>query len=265
MYPFERFTERAKKTLTLAQEEAERSNHSYIGTEHLLLAILRNQDGVGYRVLEVLGVRIEVVRETIESVLGRNEKITIQQVVPTSRVKKVIELSFEEARRMGHDYVGTEHLLLGLMIEGEGIAARVLSDLGVTEAKVRDEVERQLRSGAVPEPTSRLPVPRPAAAPLVSELETLEALLATPPVAELLRARGLDVDQLIGQLQSPPEVVVNLRHHLSSLTDRLDRAVKEADYERATQFQRARAGMAETLRQAEQTWLNELTRPPDST
>ncbi len=265
MYPFERFTERAKKTLTLAQEEAERSRHSYIGTEHLLLGILRNQDGMGYRVLELFGVRIEVVRETIESVLGRNERITGQQILPTSRVKKVIELSFEEARRMRHDYVGTEHLLLGLMIEGEGIAARVLSDLGVTEAKIRDEVEHQLTSGAVPEAIVGPRMSRPTNAPPISQLETLQSLLANPLLSTLLRARGLGVEGLIGQLESPPEVVISLRLQLSSLSSQLDRAVKEADYERAAQFERARAEVAATLRQAEQEWLNELTRPPDST
>src|SRR5258707_5841377 len=148
MYPFERFTEDAKKTLTLAQEEAERSHHSYIGTEHLLLGILRNQDGLGYRVLDALDVRIEVVRNTIESVLGPNERIIIQQIIPTSRVKKVIELSFEEARRIGHNYVGTEHLLLGLLIEGEGIAAHVLEDLGATLEKIRSEIERLLHDSS---------------------------------------------------------------------------------------------------------------------
>ena len=122
LYPFERFTERAKKVLTLAQEEAERSHHSYIGTEHLLLGLLREGEGLAAKVLNNLGVEINKVRSTIESVLGRNERIIIQQIIPTSRVKKVIEISFEEARRMGHNYVGTEHLLLGLLIEGEGIA-----------------------------------------------------------------------------------------------------------------------------------------------
>src|SRR5438132_335944 len=125
MYPFERFTERAKKVLTLAQEEAERSHHSYIGTEHLLLGLLREGEGLAAKVLNNLGVEIGKVRQTIESVLGRNERIIIQQIIPTSRVKKVIEISFEEARRMGHNYVGTEHLLLGLLIEGEGLAQQI--------------------------------------------------------------------------------------------------------------------------------------------
>jgi ATP-dependent Clp protease ATP-binding subunit ClpA len=142
VYPFERFTERAKKVLTLAQEEAERSHHSYIGTEHLLLGLLREHDGLAAHVLANLGVDIEGVRTVIESVLGRNEGIVIQQIIPTSRVKKVIEISFEEARRMGHDHVGTEHVLLGLMLEGDGIAAHVLQDLGATLDKVRVEIER---------------------------------------------------------------------------------------------------------------------------
>jgi len=141
LYPFERFTERAKKVLTLAQEEAERSHHSYIGTEHLLLGLLREGEGLAAKVLNNLGVEINKVRATIESVLGRNERIIIQQIIPTSRVKKVIEISFEEARRMGNNYVGTEHLLLGLLIEGEGIAAHVLEDLGANLEKVRGEID----------------------------------------------------------------------------------------------------------------------------
>lgn len=142
VYPFERFTQRSKNVLSLAQEEAERSHHSYIGTEHLLLGLLREHDGLAARVLANLGIEIDAVREAVKSVLGRNERIIVQQIIPTSRVKKVIELSFEEARRMGHNYVGTEHVLLGLMMEGEGIAAHVLLDLGATLDKVRAEIGR---------------------------------------------------------------------------------------------------------------------------
>jgi len=142
VYPFEKFTERAKKVLTLAQEEAERSHHSYIGTEHLLLGLLREGEGLAAHVLANLGVDIDGVRKVLESVVGQNERIVIQQIIPTSRVKQVIELSFKESRRMGHNYVGTEHVLLGLMMEGEGIAARVLQNLGVTLEKVRAEIER---------------------------------------------------------------------------------------------------------------------------
>jgi ATP-dependent Clp protease ATP-binding subunit ClpC len=145
VYPFERFTEKAKKVLTLAQDEAEKSHHSYIGTEHLLLGLLREGDGLAAKVLANLGVEIDKVRTTIESVLGRNERIIVQQIIPTSRVKKVIEIAFEEAKRMNNTYVGTEHLLLGLLIEGEGIAAHVLEDLGANLEKVRQELDSQLR------------------------------------------------------------------------------------------------------------------------
>ncbi len=167
MYPFERFTERAKKVLTLAQEEAERSHHSYIGTEHLLLALLREDEGLASKVLHNLGVEIGKVRQTIESLLGRNERIIVQQIIPTSRVKKVIEISFEEARRMGHNYVGTEHLLLGLLREGEGIAAHVLEDLGATMDRVQAEIERLLRDSIVEniEP----PPKKPSKTPLLDQ------------------------------------------------------------------------------------------------
>jgi ATP-dependent Clp protease ATP-binding subunit ClpC len=168
LYPFERFTERAKKVLTLAQEEAERSHHSYIGTEHLLLGLLREGEGLAAKVLNNLGVEINKVRATIESVLGRNERIIIQQIIPTSRVKKVIEISFEEARRMGNNYVGTEHLLLGLLIEGEGIAAHVLEDLGANLEKVRGEIDRLLHESGLEEEASQAQK-KPSKTPLLDQ------------------------------------------------------------------------------------------------
>ncbi|HXA43394.1 MAG TPA: ATP-dependent Clp protease ATP-binding subunit [Candidatus Solibacter sp.] len=168
MYPFERFTERAKKVLTLAQEEAERSHHSYIGTEHLLLGLLREGEGLAAKVLNNLGVEINKVRATIESVLGRNERIIIQQIIPTSRVKKVIEISFEEARRMGNNYVGTEHLLLGLLIEGEGIAAHVLEDLGANLEKVRGEIDKLLHESGLEEETTQAQK-KPSKTPLLDQ------------------------------------------------------------------------------------------------
>src|SRR5439155_1302855 len=147
---------------------AERSHHSYIGTEHLLLGLLREGEGLAAKVLNNLGVEIGKVRQTIESVLGRNERIIIQQIIPTSRVKKVIEISFEEARRMGHNYVGTEHLLLGLLIEGEGIAAHVLEDLGANLEKVRGEIERLLHDSSAE--TEAEPAPKkPSKTPLLDQ------------------------------------------------------------------------------------------------
>jgi ATP-dependent Clp protease ATP-binding subunit ClpA len=159
-YPFERFTERAKRVLTLAQEEAERSGQSYIGTEHLLLGLLRESQGLAAKVLNNLGVEIGAVREAIESVFGGNKPIMVQQIIPTSRVKKVIQISFEEAGQMSHNYVGTEHLLLGLLIEDEGIAAHVLKDLGISLEATRREIERLLVSSGEGEQTQRRPIYR---------------------------------------------------------------------------------------------------------
>ena len=215
MYPFERFTERAKKVLTLAQEEAERSHHSYIGTEHLLLGLIREGDGLAAVVLRTLGIDLATVRARIESVLGRNERIIIQQIIPTSRVKKVIEIAFEEAKRMGHNYVGTEHLLLGLLIEGEGIAAHVLIDLGVTEARARAEIQRLLHDGAAEtQPTAGSTAGPPPMQPELRQLmrraqqaaadrgspafaleHVLESIVSTPTGTEIL-ARLLDLRRI---------------------------------------------------------------------
>ncbi len=136
MYPFERFSEDAKKVLTHAQKEAEQARHSYIGTEHLLLGLLQ-VDSEARQLLHRLGADEEKVRAAIQSVLGRSERIVIQQIIPTSRVKKVIELSFDTARREGAANVTPLHLLIGLLEEGEGVAAHVLKDLGVNLDAVR--------------------------------------------------------------------------------------------------------------------------------
>ncbi len=196
MYPFERFTERAKKVLTLAQEEAERSHHSYIGTEHLLLGLLREGEGLAAKVLNNLGVEIGKVRQTIESVLGRNERIIIQQIIPTSRVKKVIEISFEEARRMGHNYVGTEHLLLGLLIEGEGIAAHVLEDLGANLEKVRGEIERLLHDSSAE--TEAEPAPKkPSKTPLLDQFGRDLTELARRSQLDPVIGRETEIERVI--------------------------------------------------------------------
>jgi ATP-dependent Clp protease ATP-binding subunit ClpC len=196
LYPFERFTERAKKVLTLAQEEAERSHHSYIGTEHLLLGLLREGEGLAAKVLNNLGVEINKVRSTIESVLGRNERIIIQQIIPTSRVKKVIEISFEEARRMGNNYVGTEHLLLGLLIEGEGIAAHVLEDLGANLEKVRGEIERLLHESGLEEEAKEAQK-KPSKTPLLDQFCRDLTELAQKNQLDPVIGRAMEIERVI--------------------------------------------------------------------
>ncbi|MGI8848058.1 MAG: ATP-dependent Clp protease ATP-binding subunit [Candidatus Dormibacteria bacterium] len=196
MYPFERFTERAKKVLTLAQEEAERSHHSYIGTEHLLLGLLREGEGLAAKVLNNLGVEINKVRSTIESVLGRNERIIIQQIIPTSRVKKVIEISFEEARRMGNNYVGTEHLLLGLLIEGEGIAAHVLEDLGANLERVRAEIERLLHESGLEEEAKEAQK-KPSRTPLLDQFCRDLTELAQKNQLDPVIGRAMEIERVV--------------------------------------------------------------------
>ena len=141
---FDKFTERARRVLTLAQEEAQRFNHNYIGTEHLLLGLVREGDGVAAKVLNNLGVELSKVRSAVEFIIGRGEKSISGEIGLTPRAKKVIELAVEEARRLNHSYIGTEHLLLGLVREGEGIAFGVLESLGVSLERVRTETARIL-------------------------------------------------------------------------------------------------------------------------
>jgi ATP-dependent Clp protease ATP-binding subunit ClpC len=144
---FERFTERARKVVVLAQEEARHFNHNYIGTEHLLLGLLREDEGVAARALSSLNVTLDEVREQVESIVGYGEEGTGGQAPFTPRSKKVLELALREALQLGHNYIGTEHILLGLVRESEGVAARVLSNLDVDPDKVRREVVRMLGGG----------------------------------------------------------------------------------------------------------------------
>jgi len=141
---FDKFTERARRVLTLAQEEAQRFNHNYIGTEHLLLGLVREGDGVAAKVLANLGVELNKVRSAVEFIIGRGDRAVMGEIGLTPRAKKVIELAVDEARRLNHHYIGTEHVLLGLVREGEGIAAGVLESLGVNLERVRAETTRIL-------------------------------------------------------------------------------------------------------------------------
>ena len=159
---FEKFSERARRALTYAQEEAQRFNHNYIGTEHILLGLVRETDGVAAKVLQNLDVDLSKVRSAVEFIIGRGGKTSSAEVGLTPRAKKVIELAVDEARRLNHSYVGTEHLLLGLLREGEGVAGGVLESLGVSLERARAETTRILNQGAMqsqqaPRSTSKTP------------------------------------------------------------------------------------------------------------
>jgi ATP-dependent Clp protease ATP-binding subunit ClpC len=143
---FERFTDRARRVLVLAQEEARDLNHAFIGTEHILLGLIREGEGVAAKALDALGVTFDVVREKVEEAIGANTNPSPGSPPFTPRAKKVLELSLREALQLGHSYIGTEHMLLGLVREGDGVAAQVLSDLGADMARVRTQVI-QMMSG----------------------------------------------------------------------------------------------------------------------
>ena len=138
---FEKFSERARRVLSLAQEEAQRFNHNYIGTEHILLGLARESDGTAAKILNGLSVELSKVRSAVEFVIGKGDSVASGEIGLTPRAKKVIELAVDEARRLNHQYIGTEHLLIGLMREGEGVASGVLESLDVSLEKIREETD----------------------------------------------------------------------------------------------------------------------------
>src|ERR687884_22888 len=150
---FERFTERARQVVVLAQDEARALKHNYIGTEHILLGLLREEEGLAARVLESLDITVERVRAQVVRIVGSGEEVTSGQIPFTPRAKKVLELALREALSLGHNYIGTEHILLGLVRENEGVAARILLDLDADEEKVRERTLSFLAPGG-PRPTA---------------------------------------------------------------------------------------------------------------
>jgi hypothetical protein len=137
---FERFTDRARRVVVLAQEEARMLNHNYIGTEHILLGLIQEGEGVAAQCLESLGISLEAVRAQVREIIGEGKSTPSGHIPFTPRAKKVLELSLREALHLQHDYIGTEHILLGLIREGEGVAAQVLQKLGADHARTRQKV-----------------------------------------------------------------------------------------------------------------------------
>jgi ATP-dependent Clp protease ATP-binding subunit ClpC len=148
---FERYTDRARRVVVLAQEEARRLNHNYIGTEHILLGLIDEGEGIAARALESLGISLDAVRQQVEEIIGQGQHAPSGHFPFTQRAKKVLELSLREAVQLGHNYIGTEHILLGLIREGHGVAALVLVKLGADLNRVRQQVV-QLISAQQPQP-----------------------------------------------------------------------------------------------------------------
>jgi ATP-dependent Clp protease ATP-binding subunit ClpA len=144
---FEKFSDRARRVVVLSQEEARLLNHDYIGTEHILLGLIHEGDGVAAKALESLGIGLEAVRHQVEEIIGQGGSPPGEQIPFTPRAKKVLELSLREAIQLGHNYIGTEHILLGLLREGEGVACQVLVKLGADLPKTRARVLQLMHEG----------------------------------------------------------------------------------------------------------------------
>ncbi|HUT59814.1 MAG TPA: ATP-dependent Clp protease ATP-binding subunit [Phycisphaerae bacterium] len=200
---FERFTERARKVMALANQEAQRFNHSYIGTEHVLLGLIKEGSGVGANVLRNLGVDLQKVRMEVEKLVKAGpDTVTMGKLPYTPRAKKVTEFAIEEARNLNHNYVGTEHLLLGLLREHEGVAAQVLMNLGLKLDEVREEILNLLGAGVDPEESG----------PAAGEMPTRRAKSKTPALDSFGRdltelAREGQLDPVIGRLDEIERVV----------------------------------------------------------
>ena len=151
---FERFTDRARRVAVLAQEEARMLRHDHIGTEHILLGLIREGEGVAAKALESLGISLEAVRQHVGGITGQGQQAPSGHIPFTPRAKKVLELSLREALQLGHNYIGTEHILLGLIREGEGVAAQVLVKLGADPSRVRQQVIQLLAGSPGKEPAA---------------------------------------------------------------------------------------------------------------
>ena len=211
---FERFTDRSRRVIVLAQEEARMLDHNYIGTEHILLGLIRESDGCAARALESLEISLGAVRQQVEEIIGRGQEAPSGPVPFTPRAKKVLALSLRESLQLGHNYIGTEHILLGLLREGDGVAAQVLVRLGADLNRVRQQVIQLLHgySGQDVESAGSRPGSRaPAALPddvlvrfdaLERRLTALERWVSMQPDLE-------DLDQKIAQIRRDKEAAVD--------------------------------------------------------
>jgi ATP-dependent Clp protease ATP-binding subunit ClpC len=211
---FERFTDRARNVVVLAQEEARLLKHNYIGTEHILLGLSRESDGLAAKALEALGIGLEAVREQVVEITGRGQKSPSGHIPFTPRAKKVLELSLREALQFGHNYIGTEHILLGLIREGEGVAAQVLVTLGGDLSAIRQQVIRLLKENPT---TDELPQAAQAAQAQASQAQA--ARLAESAAEAGIAGRGGGARPM--GLASPAESA-SLSGKLTEVLSRLD-------------------------------------------
>jgi ATP-dependent Clp protease ATP-binding subunit ClpC len=226
---FERFSQRARRVVVLAQEEARLLNHNYIGTEHILLGLIREGEGVAAKALESLGISLDAVRQQVEKIIGRGQQAPSGHIPFTPRAKKVLELSLREAKALGHNYIGTEHILLGLIREGSGVAAQVLVKLGADLNRARQQVVQLLHGYQDEDVTGEGP-PLPDDPP--TRVDSLDRRLAAIERWVGLRPDLEDLDQEIARVRREKEAAI----------DRQDFEASAALRDQEKQLLAARAG-----------------------
>lgn len=258
MHPFEHFSDQAKRALTRAQAEAEAAGLSYIGTEQLLLGLIHEPDAIASRALTALGVEDAAAREAIASILGQTPTMGRQPgIIPTSRVKKVIELAFEEARRLHHSSVGTQHMLMALLIEGEGVAAQALSSLGVTLEAVRVEVQRLVDSGAEERATAGSTVRVSSSTTAAPELD---ALIAGAFARATARGSATAVlkDLLLSMTDAAATVTLHRLLDWHAAHTAKEEAIRAQDWDAAARHRTEEATADAALDRAVEEWRREL-------
>jgi len=224
----ERFTDRARRVVKLAEEEARRLDHNYIGTEHILLGLIREGEGVAAKALESLGISLDAARQQVEEIIGQGQQVPSEVIPFTPRSKKVLELSLRESLQLGHDYIGTEHILLGLIREGDGVAAQVLVKLGADLNRVRHQVI-QLIAGQRPQPGSLPPREGAPATEARARLDAIEGQLAAieGQLAAVEQRVGIrpdttDLDEQIGRVRGERQAAADAQEYeqATSLRDR---------------------------------------------
>jgi ATP-dependent Clp protease ATP-binding subunit ClpC len=239
---FERFTDRSRRVVILAQEEARLLNHNYVGTEHLLLGLIHEGGGVAAKALASLGIGQETVRQRVEEIIGRGQQATSGHIPFTPRAKKVLQLSLREALQLDHDYIGTEHILLGLIREGEGVAAQVLVSLGADLNRVRQQVidilrdhqgeaEATARTGRSVPSRVRGRGQRKLLAELLNRFDSIESRLSA---LERRVGAGADLDdikQQIAQVRADKEAAIDAEDFeaAASLRDKERQLLSEKD------------------------------------
>ena len=237
---FERFTDRARRVIVLTQEEARMLNHDYIGTEHILLGLVHEGEGVAATALESLGISLAVVRQQVEEIIGEGQQAPPAHIPFTPRAKKVLELSQQEARQLGHNYIGTEHILLGLIREGDGVAAQVLVQVGADLNRVRQQVIQLLHGHAAEERVSARSAER--------ELRLLPAVQAR---LEAVEQRLTAIEQRVGTGPDTSDV----DQQIETVRTEKEAAIEAQDFEQAASLRHRERELLDSKAARQEQWV----------